>query len=54
MIPEYGFDCKGKEYQRIETGKAKDYSGQRFGRLKVLWRVKILNKNYKKAVFLVV
>lgn len=51
MIAEKGIDCKGKHYQRIETGRAYDYTGKRNDRLTVLWRVKILNHNYDKQVF---
>lgn len=51
MIPEYGFDCKGREYQKIEIGKAKDLTNQKYNKLTVLFRVKILNKNYGKTVY---
>lgn len=51
MIPEYGFDCKGKEYQKIDLGKAKNLSNKVIGRLTILWRVKILNYDYGKQVF---
>lgn len=51
MIKEYGIDCKGKEYQKIDIGKANDLSNQTIGRLNILWRVKILNHDYGKQVF---
>lgn len=51
MISEYGFDCKDKEYQKVNVGKAKDLSNRVIGRLTVLWRVKILNHDYGKEVF---
>lgn len=51
MILESGIDCKGNEYQKIELGKAKDWTNQRVGKLLVLFRVKILNKNHGKQVY---
>ena len=53
MILEKGIDCKGNEYQVIDIGKAKNHIGEELGRLTVLNRVKILNKDYnKKAIWL--
>ena len=51
MIPEYGFDCKGREYQKIDLGKAENIAGKKFNKLNVLFRVKILNKNYGKTAY---
>ena len=51
MLLEHGFDCKNKEYQKIEVGKAKNYINHKFNRLTVLFRVNILNHNYGKQVF---
>ena len=51
MIAEYGIDCRGKEYKKIEVGKAIDKIGEQVGKLTILYRVKVLNCNYSKQVF---
>lgn len=38
-IPECGYDCKGKQYQKKEIGKIKDLTGQVFTYLTPLFRV---------------
>ena len=50
MISEKGIDCRGNEYQVIDIGKAKNHIGEKLGRLTVLKRVKILNKDYNNFV----
>lgn len=51
MIKETGIDCRGKEYKKIELGKAIDKTGEQIGRLTILWRVKILNYDFGKQAF---
>ena len=44
-------DCSGKFYQQIPLGKAKDLTGQHFGKLVALFRVKI-DKGSRKGAWL--
>lgn len=51
MVDIKGIDCKNNQYQKIDIGRAHDLSNYQIGKLKILWRVNILNKDIGKQVF---